>query len=365
MERDRHTVFVTGFPGYLASRLLPGILNGLGAAGTVSCLVQSAYEGLAHDKVHALPPVAAGRVRILTGDITKHDLGLGEHVAGVRRDCVEIYHLAAVYDLAVSKTVATAVNVEGTKNVLRLAAEAHRLRRFHHVSTCYVSGRFDGLFLEEDLDVGQHFGNHYEETKFRSEQLVRQAARGGQPTTIYRPAIVGGDASTGAAEKLDGPFHFIRWVRAQPGVAIMPRFAGSRSAFVNIVPSDYVVRAIAHLSHLDRSLGKTYQLCDPAPLALQDLVRVLAEVTDRHIVSMRCPRRVAKFLVRAVSKMHPGLDIPAQAVDYLDHPTTYSARNATEDLEGSGIKCPSVTSYLPAMAAFAREHPQTRSSAMH
>ncbi len=362
---DRQTVFVTGFPGYLASALLPGILEAREPNETVTCLVQPAYESLALQKVRAFPAADAARVRVLTGDITSADVGLGERVAAVRRSCVEVFHLAAVYDLAVSEKLATAVNVDGTRNVLRLASDTGRLRRFHHISTCYVSGRFDGLFLEEDLDRGQPFGNHYEETKFRSEQLVRKAAEAGLPTTIYRPSIVGGDSRTGAAEKLDGPFHFIRWLRAQPRVAIMPRFARSESTFVNIVPSDFVVRSIAYLSRLGHSNGKTYQLCDPDPLVLQDFVRALAEATDRRVLSIRCPRKAARFLVRAASRIHPRLDIPSEAVDYLDHPTRYSARNTTEDLAGTGIKCPPVTSYLGAMADFEREHPETRSAAMH
>ena len=43
------------------------------------------------------------------------------------------------------------------------------------MSTCYVSGRYDGVFAEDDLDVGQAFRNHYEATKFEAEMLVRKA----------------------------------------------------------------------------------------------------------------------------------------------------------------------------------------------
>ena len=106
----------------------------------------------------------------------------------------EVWHLAAVYDLAVAPQVARRVNVDGTRNVLDFCREQPHLRRLQYVSTCYVSGRFEGEFTEDALDVGQAFRNHYEETKYEAELLVRKAMADGIPATIYRPGIVVGDS---------------------------------------------------------------------------------------------------------------------------------------------------------------------------
>src|SRR6185503_16154930 len=133
-------------------------------------------------------PAARGRLGLVLGDITRENLGLP---AAEARDLagrlIGAFHLAAVYDLAVKRDVAHRINVEGTRYVLRFLQDAPRLDRLHYVSTAYVSGRATGVFRETDLDVGQSFKNHYEETKFLAEVDV---VRSGLPMTVYRPGIV-------------------------------------------------------------------------------------------------------------------------------------------------------------------------------
>ena len=99
------------------------------------------------------------------------------------------------------------INVEGTKNVLEFLEEAPHFERLHYVSTAYVSGTARGVFRETDLDVGQGFKNHYEETKFQAEVEV---ARSRVPCTIYRPGVVVGDSKTGETAKFDGPYFVLR-----------------------------------------------------------------------------------------------------------------------------------------------------------
>ena len=71
--------------------------------------------------------------------------GLGLDEADARRPQAArrpaAWHLAAVYDLAVSREVGQRVNVEGTRNVLEFLAGCRGVERLHYVSTAYVSGR--------------------------------------------------------------------------------------------------------------------------------------------------------------------------------------------------------------------------------
>src|SRR5262249_44829249 len=150
-------------------------------------------------------------VVLVVGDITAPDLALGGG-APARDDVRAIYHLAAVYDLSVARDLAVKVNVDGTRHVLDWAGACPHLERLHYVSTCYVSGRYAGVFTEEDLEKGQTFNNFYEETKWQAEVLVRGRMQSGLRATIYRPSIVVGDSTTGATQKLDGPYYFLRWL---------------------------------------------------------------------------------------------------------------------------------------------------------
>jgi len=357
-------VFFTGFPGFLGVELLPRVLSRRPEARAV-CLVQPKFAELARRKAEELgasAPATAGRIAIVEGDITRPDLGLAG--AGLdARDVVEIFHLAAIYDLSVPRDVGIRVNVEGTRNVLAFAGHCARLERFQYVSTCYVSGRTAGTFAEEDLEKGQAFNNHYEETKYLAEVEVRARMREGLPATIYRPAITVGDSTTGATQKYDGPYFIMQWLMRQLPVAVLPT-VGDLRAEVNVVPRDFVVGAIAHLSGLASSRGRTYQLADPSPLQAGVMIEEVARATGRRLIRIPLTPGIAKAAIDYVPGVYTLMRIPSAAIDYFVHPTHYDVRNAVADLAGSGISCPPFTAYVDRLVSFARAHPEVGAAAM-
>jgi thioester reductase-like protein len=358
------TVFFTGFPGFLGVELLPRVLARR-ADDVAVCLVQPKFVALARRRVEELEAAnarLAGRIRLVEGDITREGLGLADPAAAAS-DVVEVYHLAAIYDLSVAREVGLRVNGHGTRHVLDFAERAPRLARLHYVSTCYVSGSHPGLFTEADLEVGQRFNNFYEETKYLAEVDVRARMRGGLPATIFRPAITVGDSGTGATQKYDGPYFVIQWVLRQPALAVLPT-VGDLTAEVNVVPRDFVVAAIAHLAGLDTARGKTYQLADPRPLRVREMLEEVERATGKRIVKVPLPTGVAKAALRYVPGVHALLRMPADAIDYFVHPTRYDTRNATADLAGSGISCPPFPSYVDRLVGYVRAHPDLGSAAM-
>ncbi len=363
------TAFVTGFPGFLGSALVERLLD---RHDRIACLVQPEYRAQAERRAAEI--VEEGddnavdwteRIDLYEGDITEGDLGLDvDDYADLRLDCDEVYHLAAVYDLAVSPEVGQAVNVDGTRHVVHFAEKSPNLRRFQYVSTCYVSGRYDGLFTESNFDVGQEFNNHYEETKYRAEAIVREARADGLPTTIYRPAIAVGDSETGETQKYDGPYFVLQWLLRQGDVAILPSVANLRKCEVNLVPRDFVVDAIDYLSGLDRSEDTVYHLSDPSPPTAAELVRIFAEVTDKRVVTVPLPFRVAKGSLERVPGLYDWMRIEPEAINYFRHPTRYTCANTRRDLAESGIECPSLSAYAETLVEFMESHPEVSPEAM-
>ena len=352
------TIFFTGFPGFLGSELLPRILER--GDDEALCLVQPKFRALAEERARQIVearPRLAGRIRFVEGDLaTPFD-----HIAG--ETVREIYHFAAVYDLSVPKDLGMRVNVHGTKNVLDFAERSPALERLHYVSTCYVSGRHDGLFTEADLEKGQRFNNFYEQTKYQAEVEVRRRM-GRIPVTVYRPSVVVGDSATGATQKFDGPYFIMQWLLRQPKVAMLPVVGRPTQYTFNVVPRDFIIRAMEHLSGLKTNLGVTYALADPQPLTVDETIRTIADATGRRLIRVPLTKGLAKGALAYVPGVYRLMRIPAAAVDYFVHPTSYDTTNATRDLEGTGIRAPNLREYIDKLVAFVRAHPEIGSAAM-
>lgn len=362
------TIFLTGFPGFLGSALAEQLLQRYPADVTLTCLVQRKFRAEAElraAQILSARPDEVERIHLVDGDITVPDLGLAEEYQALQEETIEIFHLAAVCDLGVARDLAMRVNVDGTHNVLSFARGCPRLQRFQYDSTCYVSGRHPGVFREQDLSVSQSFNNWYEETKYLAEVEVQKARDEGMPVTIYRPSIITGDSRTGETQKYDGPYYFIRWILKQPEeVAIVPVVGRPDKTYVNVVPRDFVIDAIAYLSGLEASVNKVYQLCDPHPLSVSEMTDAIARATGRHVVRLPMPKRVAKTSLEYVPGMEAFMGIEPELVEYFDMPTRYRCDNTIAALEGSGISCPSLRDYIDRLVAFVRQHPEIPSAAM-
>ena len=352
------SVFFTGFPGFLGSVVVERLV---GRGDDVTCLVQPKYRRKAETRADRID--GPGSVELVEGDITEDDLGLGGAYERLQRATDEAFHLAAVYDLAVDREVGMAVNVEGTRNVLDFA-EGSDLDRFQYVSTCYVSGRYDGRFGADDLVEGQRFNNYYETTKYLAEAAVQDRMAEGLPATVYRPAIVVGESDTGATQKYDGPYYLLRWLLRQPSVATVNTVAGAGDCEINVVPRDFVVDAIAALSERDEAVGEVYQICDPDPLTVPEMVDVLADATDRRVVQVPLPKCVAKGALERVPGAQRLTGIEPATIDYFDHPTQYDCERTQDALADEGIACPPFVSYVDEMVSFVREHPEVTPDAM-
>lgn len=359
-------LLMTGFPGFLGSALLPRLLARREGTRAV-CLVQPRHLALARRRVDELAaehPHTQDRVELVEGDLTAAHLGIPRASRGVLDDVTEVWHLAAVYDLAVPVETARRVNVDGTSRILELCRSRPLLSRLHYVSTCYVSGRYDGEFTEDALDEGQPFRNHYESTKFEAELLVRKAMADGLPATIYRPGIVVGDSLTGETQKYDGPYFLATFLRRQPPLAVVPAVGAADRVKVCLVPRDFVIEAMDRLSALDTTVGRTFALTDPEPPTVRELVDTFARLLGKRVVWVPLPLGLTRTLVGKVPGMERLLGLPAEALDYFASPTTYSTANTTAALSGTGVECPPFESYAGRLLDFMTDHPEIDSAAM-
>jgi len=282
-------ILLTGATGLLGRYLLKDLL----AAGCqVAVLVRDSHSAAATDRVAALVEwcrrslgcrVAAPAV--VPGDIQEDGLGLGPvDRRWLSLNCDAIVHAAANLSFSPnSNGEPCATNVEGTSRLLGLCRRLG-ISEFHHVSTAFVCGETTGPVFEDAITPHPRFRNIYEQSKFEAERLVRDAR--GIRSTIYRPSVIVGDSRTGYTSTYHGIYRFIELIaRLSAAVgsgASNRRRLNLRLPFTgnelrNLVPVDWVARAIVHLVNRPECHGRTYHLVSAQPTP----VRLIKEVTEQ------------------------------------------------------------------------------------
>lgn len=350
------SIFLTGFPGFIAGRLVERLAR---SDTQFFLLVQADFVEKAMKEVGQIAArtgTPEENFALIEGDITLPDMGINaEDLEVLRAETTDIYHLAAVYDLAVEKDLAYRVNLEGTRNVNDFARSVENLHRYNYISTCYVAGKRKGLILETELARDAGFRNFYEETKYLAEIAVENL-KDEIPVTIFRPSVVVGDSKTGETAKYDGIYYLIHYLRKAPHLL---RFinVGNTEVKLNLVPVDFVVAGIAALAYDAAAVGKTIALADPDPLTTAALFDALTEkMTGKRSAFTPPPAMVEWSLGLSVSPPITGL--PHSAVPYFFIEQTYDTDVANELLASHGVKCPNFKDYVGLLLQFVDKHPK-------
>jgi nucleoside-diphosphate-sugar epimerase len=343
-------IFITGFPGFIAHRLVRALMK---ENRSFTLLVEGRFREAAEREVQSICSqlqINNAAISIVEGDITKPNLGLDRQVEErIKFETNSVFHLAAIYDLNVSRDLAMKVNVEGTRNVNSFVRSLKNLTRYNYISTCYVAGCREGTILETELRHSAGFRNHYEETKYLAEIEVEQL-KGELPVTIYRPSVVCGDSKTGETSKFDGVYYLIHYLRRHPKLLSMINI-GNEDVRLNLVPVDFVVESIERLSQDSKAEGKTVHIADPSPLTTSELFEIIA----RSLGGMRPLIKVPKSVVHSslTLSFSPKLTgLPRAGVPYFFIEQSYDTSISMALLRPYGISCPRFSDYVDALLNF-------------
>lgn len=351
-------VLLTGFPGFLAENLMDRLVE-LQKDSTFYLLIQPKLRGVATRKLAELEdahPHFEGRWELVEGDITDPLLGMSEEQYQELAGTIgAVWHLAAIYDLAVPEQVAYRVNVTGTIHVIDFCEACDDLRRFNYISTCYVSGEREGMIYEDELDEGQGHKNHYESTKFWAEVEVQRRSED-VPTVVFRPGIVVGDSRTGETAKYDGPYYLMKVLDKLPNWMPMVNI-GKGDAVVNLVPVDFVTDAMAYLGHKDGVAGQVFQLADPNPMRARDVVALTLDCMNKAPALARVPSGLVDTALRN-EKVEELVGMPREALVYFNHDARYDTSNTQRELKDTAIRCPHLSTYWQTLVDYFLRNPE-------
>lgn len=268
-----------------------------GAAGHVGGDVVARLSRRGHTVIALTHDRPVPGARALTGDVRTEDLGLDRQTVSELANEVDlVVHSAAVTDFGLPEHRYTELNVDGTANALALA---HRFDAgFVYVSTTYVCGETEGVFREDQLDIGQQFSNDYEHSKYRAEQLVRAA---GLRSVVVRPGIVTGDYRTGNTQSYKHIYQLLK-VIVEGKLRTLP---GNYSATLGLVPIGHVADVIvAAVEKFSDNIGRTFHAVGANSLSLRTVSDVLAEYPSFRIPDFVPPSTFSEFELDEIERRY-------------------------------------------------------------
>jgi len=347
--------FVTGATGFIGRNLIEQLLER--EDSTIYVLVREGSRGRL-EELRSRWGAEEDQIVPVIGDLSQEHLGCEDQISELKGKIDHFFHLAAIYDMTADAESQRVANVEGTREAVKLA-EAIDAKHFHMVSSIAAAGLYKGTFTEEMFEEAHDVENHpYFQTKHESEAVVRDEAE--IPWRIYRPGIVVGHSETGEMDKVDGPYYFFKLL--QRARNLLPQWMpgiGIEGREINIVPVDFVARAMDHIAHQDGLDGKVFHLTDPNPMRAGQIINQFARAAHAPEAAMRIDSKMLDVIpkqVRSGVQMLPpvkritdqvlaDLGIPRSVLVYINYPTSFDSTNTQKALEGTDISVPPLPSY--------------------
>nr|AID66650.1 fatty acyl reductase [Agrotis segetum] len=272
-------VFLTGGTGFLGKVLIEKLIRSCGDVDTVFVLARSKkgkdaqtrlndlLDEFLFQRAHEENPKGVHKVVPVIGDMELPGLGISDEDRKMLASKVSIIiNVAATVKFDEKLSVSTAINVKGTKEVLKLAKECRNLRAVTHVSTAFSNTHVKHIeekfyeppisveALEAISDVDENLiesilptllgdrPNTYCFTKAIAEEAVRVFGEG-LPLCILRPSIVVStyeEPVRGWTDSVYGPTGLVVGI----GTGVLRTMYMDQQKVADMVPVDLCVNAI-------------------------------------------------------------------------------------------------------------------------
>ncbi len=246
---DNKIVLLTGGSGVLGQAIIEQMVD-----ATMVCLVHET-------------PVHHPNVLCLSGDISKPRFGFSPDKFKALAERLDyIIHSAAITDFYRPAHDIKRANVEGTQNILELAALGGI--PVHYISTAFVH------LLNQPGSTYEL--NAYEMSKVEAENVMRSS---GLPYSIIRPSLIVGDSATGMISRIQGVHLIIdQFMRGLFPVAI-----ASLQSYSDLIPQDWAGKAIIALTE-QAPTGQEYWLtAGEEALSLDNIIDLCIEHAPRLV----------------------------------------------------------------------------------
>jgi thioester reductase-like protein len=347
-DGSRDSILLTGATGYLGAFLLEALLQSTRA--TIHCLVRAPGPEAARQRIadnldrYLRRELPWDRIVPVAGDLSLPEFGLEPRAYEALACGVDtLFHCGAMVKWTYPYRALKAPNVEGTREILRLAVR-RRVKPLHFISTVGVfsSPEFPASSVREtdSLDASGPLYVGYAQTKWVAEKLVTKARDRGLPVWIYRPNLAS-DSATGVFNPHD---HVSLMLKACVQMGLTPDL----NLRVSGAPVDFAARSIVVLSQIPPPAAAAYHLVNERDITWNELCRWFAS----RGYPLRClPFSDWRAQILASAKTEGAAVLPLLpfvADEGFDHAKLprFDCALAARHLLAAGCSCPAIDSDL-------------------
>jgi dihydroflavonol-4-reductase len=256
-------IAVTGANGHVGANLIRSLLA----------------EG---HQVKALVHQNSNSLEGLDLEIIKGSLGDLDSLRSLCKNAEIVFHLAAMISIDGQKNKLLEVNVEGTRNLIKVIQE-NGVRRLIHFSSIHALSHFP---LEQRMDETRPLvldgPTWYEITKSKAEKIVLDATKNGLDAVVINPTAV------------VGPYDF---KPSLVGTVLIRLYSKSLPALVpggyNWVDVRDIVQGV--ISAMDKGRKGERYILGGKWVSVLELATILEEVTGKKVIKFMVPTQVAKI----------------------------------------------------------------------
>ncbi|MBD2771979.1 amino acid adenylation domain-containing protein [Iningainema tapete] len=274
-------IFLTGATGFIGAFLLHELLQQTHA--DIYCLVRAPNLKEGKKRIQSSlesyllwNESLSCRIIPVVGDLSQPLLGLSQEEFQAMAELVDlIYHNGAWVHHTSPYSVLKAANVLGTQEVLRLASQV-KVKPVHFISTLGVFSSVgdSGVQVVREHDSLDDYPlplDGYCQSKWVAEKLVTIARERGLPVCIYRIGRISGQSQTGVFNKND---FWYKLILGCTQLGCVPE----GEMLEDMVPVDYISRAIIYLSRRKESLDKVFHFVNHQSFNSSLLINVLGSL---------------------------------------------------------------------------------------
>ena len=277
-------VFITGATGFIGNSLLRALIERTDV---------KKFKLLVRNKDKAVKSLfgitnlikdLGKEIEFFEGNVTEENLGLTTEEIKSIQDVEEVYHLASNISLSNEEKDKEAIfrcNIDGTRNILEIFKNSDNLKNFYFFSSAYSCGKTQERVKEDWLEKANSFRNYYEESKWLSEELIKDYVENhNMNIIILRPSIVSISSSTEFSKVKNQTFYYFssvlrKAIRMQENPKTI-RLIGKSNSTSNIIPLNDLINIILEIRRLDQK-NRFYNLVNPNNLSIKYFLEEIKE----------------------------------------------------------------------------------------